>query len=95
MFNMSIIINRKTAKVRTKFDEKNDSGTNNKSGKSKAGIQKQKKRILPFRQRQPYCRRKRHIVFRLNFVLNSRIFITAEFILRRRESTDIICLKAE
>jgi hypothetical protein len=29
---------------------------------------------LPFRQRQPYCRRKRHIVFRQNFGLNSRIF---------------------
>jgi hypothetical protein len=33
MFNMSIIINRKTAKIRTKFDEKNDSGTNNESEK--------------------------------------------------------------
>jgi len=43
MFNMSIIINQKTAKVRTKFDEKNDSGTNNESGKSKAGIQRQKR----------------------------------------------------
>jgi hypothetical protein len=51
MFNMSKIINQKTAKVRTKFDEKNDPGTNNESGKSEAGIQRQKKRILPFRQK--------------------------------------------
>jgi hypothetical protein len=51
MFNMSIIKNQKTAKVRTKFDEKNDSGTNNESGKSEPGIQNQKKRILPFRQK--------------------------------------------
>ncbi|PLB87132.1 hypothetical protein C0T31_01005 [Dysgonamonadaceae bacterium] len=43
MFNMSKIINQKTAKVRTKFDEKNDPGTNNESGKSEAGIQKQKR----------------------------------------------------
>ena len=43
MFNMSIIINRKTAKVRPKFDEKNDSGTNNKSEKSEPGIQRQKR----------------------------------------------------
>jgi hypothetical protein len=48
---MNIIINRKTAKVRTKFDEKNDSGTNNESGKSEPGIQRQKKRLLPFRQK--------------------------------------------
>ncbi len=54
--------------------KKNDPGTNNKSGKSEAGIQNQKKRLLPFRQRLPYCRRKRHIVFRQNFGLNSRIF---------------------
>ncbi len=87
MFNMSIIINRKTAKVRTKFDEKNDSGTNNESGKSEPGIQKQKKRILPFRQRQSYCRRKRHIIFKQNFGLKSRIFITAEFILQGESAT--------
>jgi hypothetical protein len=31
--------------------KKNDPGTNNESGKSEAVIQKQKKRILPFRQK--------------------------------------------
>ena len=67
--------------------KKNDPGTNNKSGKSEAGIQNQKKRILPFRQRQSYCRRKRHIIFKQNFGLKSRIFITAEFILQGESAT--------
>jgi hypothetical protein len=42
---------------------------------------------LPFRQRQSYCRRKRHIIFKQNFGLKSRIFITAEFILQGESAT--------